>query len=261
MLSYQHAYHAGNPADVHKHFVLAEVLRLLTAKERGISYLETHAGRGLYDLSSDEAAKTGEAAEGIVLVPTATQLAFFQALHAVRADHGETAYPGSPMVAAKLLRPQDRMVLMERHPQEYAALCRSMKRAGAEIHHRDAFEGAPAVAPLNPRRGLVLIDPPYELKSDYEKTGKLAADLRRRWPEAAVIVWYPLLRAGRHADLLAHARETTQIVHEVTFDLKEGKGMTGSGLLILGAPYGTDGVLADVMIAAAPILHRKDGSS
>ncbi|NRA31165.1 MAG: 23S rRNA (adenine(2030)-N(6))-methyltransferase RlmJ [Parvularculaceae bacterium] len=255
MLSYQHAYHAGNPADVHKHFALAEVLRLLTVKDRGVSYLETHAGRGLYDLSSEEAQKTGEAAEGITLVPSTDDIAFFKALAAVRAEYGDTAYPGSPMVAAKLLRPQDRMVFIERHPQEHAALRRAMKRSGAEIHHRDAFEGARAVVPLNPRRGLVLIDPPYEVKTDYADTGKLAADLRRRWPEAAVMVWYPILRAGRHTELLAATEEPDRIVHEVTFDLKGGQGMTGSGLLLLGAPYGTDAALEKVMAASASILR------
>jgi len=255
LLSYQHAYHAGNPADVHKHFVLAEVLRLLTVKERGISYLETHAGRGLYDLSSDEAQKTGEAEEGIDLMP-GSDLAFFEALAAIREHHGNTAYPGSPMIAEHFVRAQDRLVLMEKHPQEHKALRRAMKGTIAEIHHRDAFEGARAVVPLSPRRGLVLIDPPYEIKTEYAEAGGLARDLRRRWPEAAVMVWCPLLEAGRHAELLQTVTDDDPaVIHEVSFDLKGGKGMRGSGLLMLGAPYGTAAALDRVVAASDGLLR------
>lgn len=254
MLSYQHAYHAGNPADVHKHFVLAELLRLLTKKDRGISYLETHAGRGLYDLTSDEASKTGEAEEGIARLSPPQDAAISEALAAIHRDYGATAYPGSPMVAANLLRPQDRLVLMERHPQEAPALKKNMRGTIAEVHARDGYEGALALAPMEPRRGLILIDPSYEVKTEYAQAGTLAKKLHTRWPEAAIMVWYPLLAAGRHTDILS-AMEAT-IVDEVTFDLKGGKGMTGSGLAFLGAPYGTEDAIAAAFGAAQPILHK-----
>lgn len=255
MLSYQHAYHAGNPADVHKHFVLAELLRLLTQKERGISYLETHAGRGVYDLSSEEAAKTGEAAEGIErLTPQAT--AFAGALETIRRRHGKNAYPGSPMVAASMLRAQDRLVLMERHPAEHAALKRAMGGTGAEIHHRDGYEGARALAPLEPRRGLVLIDPSYEVKSEYDEAARLALGLHDRWPEAAILIWYPILRATRHTELLEKLAAADPLAEEVAFDLKGGKGMVGSGLALIGAPFGSEDAFAAAFRAGAPVLRR-----
>ena len=255
MLSYQHAYHAGNPADVHKHFVLAEMIRLLTQKDRGISYLETHAGRGLYDLTSQEALKTGEAAEGITQLDPAPGTAIGDALKMIRTHYGATAYPGSPMVAASLLREQDRMVLMEMHPQEHAALKKAMKGTGAAVHNRDAYEGAVALTPMEPRRGLVLIDPPYELKDEYGRAADLAMKIHKRWPETAIMIWYPLLDAGRHKDLLARLAFAEPLVSEVTFDLKGGKGMKGSGLAILGAPYGTDDAIARAIGLAQPILR------
>ena len=128
MLSYQHAYHAGGPADVHKHIVLAELLARLTSKPRGLSYVETHAGRGLYDLAAPETAKTGEAAAGIARLAPDPGTPFGRALAAARAAGGATAYPGSPFVARALLRPQDRLTLMELHPAEHAALARDPPR-------------------------------------------------------------------------------------------------------------------------------------
>ncbi|NNU16892.1 23S rRNA (adenine(2030)-N(6))-methyltransferase RlmJ [Parvularcula sp. ZS-1/3] len=244
MLSYQHAYHAGNAADVHKHFVLAELLRLLTKKDRGVSYLETHAGRGLYDLTSEEAQKTGEAALGIDRVEGLEGTPIGDALEQVRAQHGETAYPGSPLIASSLLREQDKIALMEMHPQEHRALRRAMKGSGAAVHNRDAYEGAKALTPMDPRRGLVLIDPPYELKDEYGRAAKLAMTIHKRWPEAAIMVWYPILDAGRHAELLSGMAEGEPLVSEVSFPPKDGRGMKGSGLAIIGAPYGADEAIA-----------------
>jgi 23S rRNA (adenine2030-N6)-methyltransferase len=255
MLSYQHAYHAGGPADVHKHLVLAELLTLLTGKDRGISYLETHAGRGLYDLSSEETAKTGEAAEGIALLSPHPSSPFGRALASARARGGPSAYPGSPLVAEALLRPQDRLVLMEAHPQEHVALKNTMRGTIAEVHRRDGYEGSLALAPLQPRRGLVLVDPSYEDKTEYERAGDHALALRRKWPEASVLIWYPLLKAGRHETLLSVLEGDDPLVSEVAFDLKEGRGMTGSGLLLLNAPYGGDAALKRALAQGAPVLR------
>ena len=256
MLSYQHAYHAGNPADLHKHLALAQLIQLLTVKARGISYLETHAGRGLYDLGSEEARKTGEASEGIGRARLPADAPLASVLGGLRREYGEGAYPGSPMIAARLLRPQDRIVLMERHPEEYRALKRAMRGTPAQIHHRDGYEGARALTPLQPRRGLVLIDPSYEVKTDYTETGRLAMDLSRRWPEAAIVVWYPLLAAERHTILLQSCAAAAPLVDETRFDLKDGKGMTGSGLVILGAPYGAEDALSAAFSAGSGVLRR-----
>ncbi len=255
MLSYQHSYHAGGPADVHKHLALAELLKLLTQKDRGISYLETHAGRGLYHLDAEESLKTGEAAEGIALIDDGREGSFFEALKPLRAAHGPEAYPGSPMVAASLLRPQDRIVLMEKHPQEVAALRRAMKRTQAEVHARDGYEGSLAVSPMEPRRGLILIDPSYEIKTEYRLAGEHVNRLAARWGEAAIVVWYPLLKAGRHEDFFA-ALTVEALRHEVLFDLKDGSGMVGSGLALISAPYGTEAALERVMEQGRGVLRK-----
>lgn len=255
MLSYQHAYHAGGPADLHKHIVLAELLARLTVKRRPISYLETHAGRGVYDLAGPEAGKTGEAAQGIGrLAPDPAATPFGRALAATRAKWGAEAYPGSPAIARALLRPEDRLTLMELHPAEHGALRKALAGPGVAIHRRDGFEGALALAPLQPRRGLVLVDPSYEVKSEYAAAGSFVRRLLAKWPEAAVLVWYPLLPAGRHEDLLAALGPLPTRVDEVLFDPAPPRGMTGSGLALVNAPHGAEAAFGAAHAQAAPVL-------
>lgn len=260
MLSYQHAYHAGGPADLHKHMVLAGMLALLTQKERPVSYLESHAGRGLYDLTDPAAAKTGEAMRGVGLArPSAHP--FWTAMERVRAAHGATAYPGSPAVARALLRPGDSMALMELHPAEHAVLAAAFGKGGdgpkIAVHRRDGAEGLRALTPPDPRRGLALIDPSYEVKTEYTDTALLALEIAARWPQGVVMVWYPLLPAARHEDLIgpveAVGLEGTRR-DEVIFADPPARGMYGSGLLILNAPFGTEVVLAEVRRAAGELF-------
>jgi len=244
MLSYQHGYHAGNAADVHKHAVLAAALALMTAKPKPLTYVETHAGRGLYDLAAPEAVRTGEAAAGIGrlehrLPPGHPYLA---ALARVRERHGPTAYPGSPLIAAAMLRPGDRMHLAELHPQEHAALCKAMRGTGATVRRRDGAGLALSIAPPEPRRGLVLIDPSYELKEDYARLPRLIARLHAKWNVGVILIWYPLLADRRHAPMLAAldaAAMPKTLRHEVRFPpAREGHGMAGSGLFAVNAPHG-----------------------
>jgi 23S rRNA (adenine2030-N6)-methyltransferase len=235
MLSYQHAYHAGNRADLHKHDALARLLAALTQKPRPITYMETHAGRGLYDLASPEAAKTGEATEGILKAELPPG-PFAEALARVRARHGAMAYPGSPLIARELLREGDRMHLMELHPAEHAALRRALKGPGVAIHKRDGYEGVLAISPPTPRKGLVLVDPSYEVKSEYEAVPAFVKKLLARWPEATVLIWYPILPEARHERLIAGLSPLPFQRHEVDFGT--GKGMTGSGLIGLNLPFG-----------------------
>lgn len=253
MLSYQHAYHAGGPADLHKHAALAGVLALLTRKARPISYLESHAGRALYDLAGPEAAKTGEAVRGIARLDPADH-PFWTAIERTRAAHGPAAYPGSPAVARALLRPGDRMALMELHPAEHAALSAAMKGEGVAVHKRDGAEGLRALTPPDPRRGLALIDPSYEIKTDYVETAMLALEIAVRWPQGVVMVWYPLLPAGRHEALVGPVEAVGPaglIRDEVTFADPPARGMYGSGLLILNAPYGAAEALAEARAVCA----------
>ena len=248
MLSYLHAYHAGNLADVHKHALLAWILSYLTAKDKPLSYIETHAGRGLYDLGSAEAVKTGEAGQGIELVE---RLGWFRPDHSylrvlaeVRAAHGARAYPGSPLIAARLLRDMDQATVAELHPQEFRALTEAMLPYPVRCRQADGLQLALALTPPEPRRGLLLIDPSFEVKSDYETLPRLIAQLHRKWNVGIIALWYPILADGRHRPMLAdlEAANLAKVLrHEVHFPpAREGHGMVGSGMFLVNAPFGTE---------------------
>lgn len=243
MLSYQHAYHAGNLADVQKHALLAFMLDYLTQKDKPLSYIETHAGRGLYDLAADEALKTGEAAAGVTLaLPRfAATHPYRQAVEAVRARHGATAYPGSPLVAAIALREGDVMHLAELHPQENTALHSAMEGWGAHIQKRDGLEMALAITPPTPRRGLMLIDPAYEVKSDYDSIPRVMAQVARKWNVGIIALWYPLLTSGAHKPMLAalEAAFPDAFRQELRFPpARDGHRMLGTGMFVVNPPWG-----------------------
>ena len=256
MLSYQHAYHAGGPADLHKHAALAGLLHLLTRKDRPISYVESHAGRGLYDLSDVAALKTGEAMRGIGRLEPVPH-PYWTAIEAARAAHGPAAYPGSPAIARALLRPGDRLHLMELHPAEHAALAASMAGDGVSIHKRDGHEGLRALTPPDPRRGLALIDPSYEVKTEYLDTALLALEVFGRWPEGVTLIWYPLLPDNRHEALLGPILAVNPkglIRDEAIFAEAPARGMFGSGLVAINAPYGAEDALAEARAICGPVF-------
>lgn len=244
MLSYQHAYHAGNLADVHKHAALSFALDYLTRKPKPLTYLETHAGRGLYDLTADEAQKTGEAAAGIAKIEMAfpPDHPYRQVLDQVRTKYGATSYPGSPLIAALLLRPDDVIHLAELHPQEHDALADLMLYTFAQVQKLDGFSMAFSKTPPEPRRGLMLIDPSYEMKQDYEALPDFLEKLHRKWNVGVLILWYPLLKSGQHLDMAKalDARKFAGAVHhQVNFPpARQEHGMVGSGLFIVNAPFG-----------------------
>lgn len=242
MLSYQHAFHAGNLADVHKHALLAVALDYLTRKDKPLSYIETHAGRGMYDLSGPQAQKTGEASAGIESLRAAfpAQHPYRKAVEAVRAQHGAAAYPGSPALARHLLRETDTLHLAELHPQEFGALRRSF-RGHAKTYRQDGFELAHALCPPMPRRGLLLIDPPYEVKTDYTAIPGHIAKIHRAWNVGGVMLWYPILSSGAERGMLTALRGAypDAFQSEVRFaPARPGHGMIGSGLFALNAPFG-----------------------
>jgi 23S rRNA (adenine2030-N6)-methyltransferase len=245
MLSYQHLFHAGNLADVHKHATLAWVLDYLTRKDKPLSYIETHAGRGVYDLGADEAVKTGEAEAGIaraeVLFPEGHP--YRQRLDEARAAYGPMAYPGSPLIAALGLRESDSLHLAELHPQEHAHLKAAAKDWGAHVYQQDGFALALALTPPTPRRGLMLIDPSYEVKADYDAIPRHMAAVHAKWNVGILILWYPILKGGAHAAMLAalDAAFPGGFRHEVRFPpARDGHRMEGSGLFVVNPPYGLD---------------------
>lgn len=245
MLSYQHGYHAANPADVHKHAILAWMLTRLAEKPKPLSYIETHAGRALYDLSDAQARKTGEAEAGVtrMLSGFAADHPYRRSVEAARAEAGESAYPGSPWIAAHCLRPIDSLHLAELHPQEHAALARAM-RGKAKVHHADGWELAMSLAPPDPKRGLLLIDPSFEIKTDYETLPKFIGKLHRAWNVGVIALWYPILVDARHRPMVREIEALGLpkfLKSEVAFEpLRAGKGMVGSGMIVVNAPFGLE---------------------
>ncbi len=245
MLSYQHHYHAGNLADVHKHALLAWMLDYLTQKGKPLSYIETHAGRGLYDLAAPEAVKTGEAAMGITRARGwfPKNHPYSRVLDAIRHSNGPTAYPGSPLVAATLLRATDTLHFAELHPGEFTALRDALWHHKGHTYPQDGLQLAQSLCPPEPRRGLLLIDPSYEVKTDYDTLPRVLQTLHRKWNVGILTLWYPILRSAAHSDMLARLQQDhpTALRHEVTFPpIRDGHRMTGSGLFVINPPYGLE---------------------
>lgn len=251
MLSYQHAYHAGNLADVHKHAALCAALDYLTRKDKPLSYIETHAGRGLYDLASAEALKTGEAAAGITRIEARLPAdhPYRVNLAAVRARWGAQAYPGSPLLALLSLRDGDVAHLAELHPQEHAALVAALGDFGPHIRQQDGLAMAIAVTPPTPRRGLMLIDPAYEVKADYDAIPRMMEAVHRKWNVGVLMLWYPILTSAAHAPMLDRltAAFPEGLRHEIRFPpARDGHRMVGSGLFVVNPPWGLDAALHDI---------------
>ncbi len=243
MLSYQHGFHAGNLADVHKHALLAWMLEYMCRKPKPLSYIETHAGRGLYYLSGPEAAKTGEAAKGIARVADWFDKGhpYIRAISAVRAAHGADAYPGSPVLAGELLRFEDSLRLAELHPQEHTALVEAVAPYPANTKQADGFDTALSWSPPDPRRGILVCDPSFEVKSDYETIPAFFTKLHRRWAVGVLVLWYPILTDHRHKPMLRalQAAFPEAMTSEVGFPpARPGHGMIGSGLFVVNPPYG-----------------------
>ena len=244
MLSYQHGFHAGNAADVHKHALLAAALAYLTRKDKPLTYIETHAGRGLYDLAGTQAQKTGEAEAGIKRLEAAFEPdhPYLRALAATRAAHGPQAYPGSPLIARALLRPGDTLHLAELHPQEHAHLAAAFADTRAQVTKADGFATARALCPPTPRRGMLLIDPPYEIKDDYTRLPDFLSALHKKWNVGVLALWYPILANGAEA-AMARALDALDLPetlhHRVRFPAaRAGHGMQGSGMFVVNTPYG-----------------------
>jgi 23S rRNA (adenine2030-N6)-methyltransferase len=239
MLSYQHLYHAGNAADVHKHAALAVALDYLTRKDKPLTYIETHAGRGRYDLQAPEAVKTGEAAQGIARLKQAfaPDHPYSRAL----AAQPDGLYPGSPAIAQALLRPDDKIHLAELHPQEYAALSIQLRDPRVTTYQQDGLALAQSLCPPTPRRGLMLVDPSYEVKDDYSQIPKWLTAIARKWNVGVVMIWYPILTSDAHLPMLRALQDDhpEALTHEVRFPpARDGHRMVGSGLFVVNPPYG-----------------------
>lgn len=233
--------------------LLAWILSYLMRKDKPISYIETHSGRGLYQLDSAEALKTGEAKAGIGKILGRGDLGdqpLMAALSRIRAEYGAQSYPGSPMIAAQLMRPGDKMHLAELHPQEHAALVSVMKESGAKVYKQNGYEMIQSICPPTPRRGMLLIDPSYETAEDYARMPARVANVHRKWNVGIIAIWYPLLTSGAHRAMIKGLNALGLpgvFCHEVSFPpVREGHRMTGSGMYVINAPYGIEAAASEI---------------
>ncbi|WP_153100813.1 23S rRNA (adenine(2030)-N(6))-methyltransferase RlmJ [Paraburkholderia hayleyella] len=259
MLSYRHAFHAGNHADVLKHAVLVQLLDYLKQKDKGYWYIDTHAGAGVYSLQEGYAIQTGEFASGIARLWSRTDLpaalaAYVDEVAALNPDGQLRYYPGSPYVAWRQMREQDRMRLFEMHTTEIEVLRHNFRDAGrrAMLHDGDGFEGIKALLPPPTRRALVLIDPSYEDKRDYSRTLHCLEECLSRFATGTYAVWYPQvtrLEAQRFPDQLKRlqAKNWLHVSLTVSRPPSGGFGLFGSGMFILNPPYTLAATLKAVM--------------
>ncbi|HGE6030200.1 TPA: 23S rRNA (adenine(2030)-N(6))-methyltransferase RlmJ [Vibrio cholerae] len=247
MLSYRHSFHAGNHADVLKHIVQSLILNSLQQKEKPFVYHDTHSGVGRYDLTHEWSEKTGEYKQGIARVWQQDNIPaeLDSYLDAIRQlNQGETLryYPGSPRVARAHLREQDRMVLTELHPSDYPLLEQEFHRdRQVSIYKEDGFARLKASLPPQERRGLVLIDPPYELAKEYRDVVRAIAQSYKRWATGIYAIWYPVVNRCDIDDMLQGLqglgiRKILQIELGVAPDTNE-RGMTASGMIVINPPW------------------------
>jgi 23S rRNA (adenine2030-N6)-methyltransferase len=247
MLSYRHAFHAGNYADVLKHLVVCRILDYLTQKPAPLRYIDTHAGAGLYRLDTAEALRNAEYRHGIGMLWEGTDLpvalAAYRGLVAeCNADNALRHYPGSPWFARRLLRTQDRLDLCELHPQDFPRLKQIFRNDGrARCHFEDGFNRSLALIPPLEKRALVLLDPSYELKYDYARVAAHVQALHKRFATGVYAVWYPLVESRRvktlEAVFINSGMRRIHLYEICTTSNHYGRGMTGAGMIVVNPPW------------------------
>ena len=267
-MNYRHAYHAGNFADVLKHAALVSVLNHLRRKPSPFAVIDTHAGRGLYDLSGVEAGKTNEAQDGILKLREAPALpesiaAYVETVSAF----GEMNYPGSPLIAARALREKDRLVAVEKHEEEFLALRAALApHAGARAVKGDGYRELEKLLPPPERRGLVLIDPPFEEDDELENAVQALIAAHRRFATGIYLFWYPAKdRAGitRAVGEMLHANiaELLRIELDIGADEDvEREPLTATGLLVVNPPYGFAAAMRETVDFLGLHLARGEGA-
>ncbi|MBR0873883.1 23S rRNA (adenine(2030)-N(6))-methyltransferase RlmJ [Bradyrhizobium tropiciagri] len=260
-MNYRHAFHAGSFADVIKHIVLVRMLTYLQEKQAAFRVIDTHAGAGLYDLTSSEAQRGGEWLTGIARLMQARLSdkvlplvgPYLDIVRAFNPKGELKAYPGSPLIARALLRPQDRLTACEIEPVARKQLIDALRRdAQARVVDLDGWMALPAFVPPNERRGLVLIDPPFEAKDEFERLARAFADAFAKWPTGTYLIWYPV-KTRRATDELARsvaAAATTSRPAGKCLRLEfsvapqeDGAGLVSTGLLMVNPPWTLAGEL------------------
>jgi len=285
MLSYRHAFHAGNHADVLKHFVQVQLHLYMNQKDTAYTYIDTHSGAGVYALDSTQATKNAEFDTGIGLlwerkdVPPALA-PYLDLVRAMNPSGKMRYYPGSPYVADRMTREQDRLRLFELHPADSKILAENFRKAEAHkaeqgvrargrrvmIERGDGFHGLKALLPPPSRRALVLIDPPYEVKDDYRKVKEALDEALTRFPSGMYAVWYPVLQrmeSRQFADKLKRlpAKEWLNVTLTVSAPGPDGFGLHSSGMFILNPPYTLEPLLREVLPYLVQVLGKDRGAT
>ncbi|KQZ96495.1 lactate dehydrogenase [Mesorhizobium sp. Root157] len=264
-MNYRHAYHAGNFADIVKHAVLARIVEYLKQKDKAFRVIDTHAGIGLYDMSSLEAGKTGEWRGGIgrlmdaQLDPTLSQFLapYLGAVKAANPQGGPTKYPGSPLVVRHLLRRQDRLSAIELHPQDAARL-KAVFAGDIQVRviELDGWLTLGAHLPPKEKRGLVLIDPPFEQAGEFERLLSGLRKAHQRWPGGIYALWYPIKdRPAVAAFREGLAEAGIAKILDIAFEIRPAgvePGLEGSGMVVVNPPF----TLENELRAALPVLHE-----
>lgn len=263
-MNYRHAYHAGNFADVLKHAALVAVLAHLRKKPSPFAVIDAHGGRGLYDLSSEEAKKTDEARDGIGRVLALESLpGVLQPYADIVRSFGDAVYPGSPLLAAKLLRAKDRLVAIEKHPEESEALIAALKgESRARVIDGDFRRKLKGLLPPPERRGVVLIDPPYEADNEFQEVVRALIESHRRFATGIFLLWYPVKQrpqvAASAGELLNAGIVSLMQVEldvggsQVPRGENRGPPLSAAGLLVVNPPFGFE----DEMTTILPFLKQ-----
>lgn len=285
MLSYRHAFHAGNHADVLKHFVQVQLHQYMNQKDTAYTYIDTHSGAGVYALDSSFATKKAEFDTGIGPLWNRTDLPpaladYINLVKGMNPSGKMRYYPGSPYVADKMTRPEDRLRLFELHPADSKILAENFRKAEAHkaeqgerargrrvmIERGDGFQSLKALLPPPSRRALVLIDPPYEVKDDYRKVKDVLEEALGRFPTGIFAVWYPLLQrmeSRQFADRLKRlaAKEWLNVTLTVSTPGPDGFGLHSSGMFILNPPYTLEPLLREVLPYLVKVLGKDAGAT
>jgi 23S rRNA (adenine2030-N6)-methyltransferase len=264
MLSYRHSFHAGNHADVVKHLVQIAIIDYLLKKDKPFCYHDSHAGAGLYSLLGEQAQKTGEYHSGIgklwqYQAQTPALQRYIAVIKQLNTDNELAFYPGSPKLAAMLLRASDSIQATELHPTDFPILASQfVRRRHSRIENMDAWAGFKAMLPPLHKRGLVLIDPPYELKTEYQDVVTGLTLAYQRFPQATYAIWYPVIERAA-VEAFISAIVATGIKNQLRIELcvlpdSNGFGMTGSGMLVINPPYTLAQDMKQTLAELSPVL-------
>jgi len=269
-MNYRHAFHAGNHADVFKHAILLRLAALLARKETPFVYLDSHSGVGRYDLAGDQASRTDEWREGIGRLWTlesapAAFVGYRKAVAALNPDGALRYYPGSPELMRQALRPQDRLLLNELHPEDGRLLKENMARdRRVAVHQKDGWLLPRALLPVPERRALLLIDPPFEKADELERCVKAIAEAIGRLRQTVIMLWYPIKDRRQlrrfHAGLQASGAPKLLNVELLIRAADDATRLNGSGLAIVNPPWGLEEELRDLLPWLAEHLAQGESS-